>query len=954
LNYKSVYAFCKVLLCTLVFLESTYAQLPQNNVRGARKKVNINQSWKFSLGSQAETVNSVRFDDSAWEEVHLPHSFKLVSLALNNSEDDHYQKTFQRDIGWYRKTLKIAKEVGEKVFLEFEGAHQITSLWVNGQFVGEHKVGAYTPFHFEITNYLSHSGEDNLIVLKLDNTLNPNIPPEGDQYDYVKFSGLYRDVYLVTTNELYIPFPWENRESGVFVSTPSVTAENATIQVRTTIRNASEKLQHCQLLTRVLDHQGVVVAKVSSDVDIASGNERTLTQTTGITENLRLWSTGDPYLYRVHTSVMQQGQLVDVIENPLGIRKLEYIDGVGILLNGKNIELIGANRHQAYPFIGDAVPNSLHWKDAWQLKQAGFNVVRLAHYPHDNSFLEACDELGLLVYEEPPTWIGIGSQEWMDRLEEATRRMIRNHRNHPSVFTWGAAINHRGPVEQLHYAAKEEDPTRPTSSNGSPWTGPRGSGICDLYAPMDYQDMPITDRELSFLCEHGSSVDAIRNQVEVSRSRASPNRIGVAVWTAHDYQTFKPKKLFSGRRVFSIYRVPNPVYYWYQSELLPEPMVYIADERATNTSKKVSVFSNCQRVELYNNGKLVSSQLPDKDPERLHVNHPSFSFTLQEERGDLEAIGFINHKKVAFYELAKAVKATRIKVEIEDDDQALYANSSDMKMVRAYLLDERGNLVRSDERMISFSVLGDATIIGDAALGANPNRTHQGVASALLRVGSNAGDIVVQANAKGLEGGQDTINSLPFEKNVLLTQSKAVYDNKFVKIDLGNTDQLVQFGWHAWSSEGEEQATQVLKEWPGAKAKLNSSRGKLSWTSSWGMSGNNAYLLMDGVKVEKEAQLSMSLEGLPPGNYQCKVYLHHREEQKEAASIKISLDNEVILEGIKTSSGFALDQNSPAYSKFMIKSDGKNDIKLEFADSTASHSFMLNGFELKEMKHIKY
>ena len=146
----------------------------------------------------------------------------------------------------------------------------------------------------------------------------------------------------------------------------------------------------------------------------------------------------------------------------------------------------GKNRHQHYAYIGDAVPDSLHYKDMLQFKQMGLNVVRTAHYPQDNALLDACDELGILVYEEAPTWISIGNDAWFDNLEKAARRMVRNHRNHPSVIIWGGGINHRGYVPRLHYAVKEEDPTRWTGSNNAEWTGVQNSGVCDLFTNMDY------------------------------------------------------------------------------------------------------------------------------------------------------------------------------------------------------------------------------------------------------------------------------------------------------------------------------------------------------------------------------------------------------------------------------------------------------------------------------------
>ncbi|MEM6841324.1 MAG: sugar-binding domain-containing protein [Bacteroidota bacterium] len=941
-----------LLILFLLFTRgSLLAQYPPGYTETNRQKININQDWKFSLGEQSSEVNTKGFDDSGWAQINVPHTFELASLDLNGSQDDPYQETFQRNIGWYRKKLNISVQKRQKVFLEFEGAHQVTSLWVNGEYVGKHDVGGYTPFHFDVTSFVKPG--ENTIALKVDNTLNPEIPPEGDQYDYIKFSGLYRDVYLVTTDELYVPFAWEEKESGVFITTPTVTPENATIHIRTTVRNASEEEKECKLLTRIIDQQGQVVARMESSQMILPQSAHTFSQITGITENLQLWSPVHPYLYRVNTLVMNGDEAVDQVENPLGIRKIELIDGEGLRLNGEPLELIGANRHQAYPFVGDAVPNSLHWKDAYQFKQAGFNVVRLAHYPHDNSFLEACDELGLLVYEEPPTWIGIGNEVWFDRLEEATRRMIRNHRNHPSVFTWGAAINHRGPVERLHYAAKEEDPTRPTSSNGSPWTGPRSSGICDIYAPMDYQDMPITDRELSFLCEHGSSANAIRNQVEVSRSKVSPNRIGVAVWTAHDYQTFKPRDLFASRRIFSFYRVPNPVFYWYQSELLPEPMVYIADLRASSSPREVIVFSNCQEVALYNNGKLVARQVPDRDPERLHVDHPSFSFALPSVKGNLEAKGFVNGREVASHHRSKVGRATQLRVVIEEDERPFFASGFDIKMVRAYLQDDQGNTVLTDTSEVEFSVEGPGTIVGDASVDANPNPAYYGVSSALLKSGSATGKITVIARAKGLKKGSASITTVAYEPNRTLAEAQPIYDLKEVKLDVGNDQQQLQFGWIAWNGNDENEESIQLKAWPEATVKISSQGKPIEWTDAWGMSSEKAYLAMDGVRIEQGGSLKVSFQDFPEGNYQGRLYLHNIgiEKNTEEASIRIRVGEEVLTEGIRPTTGQYLDQKPPTFVEVSFGSDGSSPVEITIEDISKSQEVILNGLIIREIRN---
>jgi len=962
---------------------SGFQSLPYGYPQTDRQKININTDWAFYLEKSENATLQFRSVEKDWEKVNLPHGLELFSNDMNGIKDDDTQPTFQRAIGWYSRSFNIEAKNGEKIFLEFEGAHQITNLWVNGKHVGEHSIGGYTPFHFDITDYVN-SGSENTITVSADNRRNENIPPDGHQFDYIKFGGLYRDVYLVKTNPLHISFPWEHEQAGVSITTPSVTETDATINVKTNVVNEANEIKKCTVLTRVIDDKGRVVLKMKKSKNIVAGANFTFTQTGGITENLHLWSPDQPYLYRVNTLIYETDAsgkelMIDCIENPLGIRWFDFIIGEGFFVNGKNTELVGANRHQAYPFIGDAVPNSLHWKDAYQFKQAGFNVVRLAHYPHDNSFIEACDELGILIFEEPPTWIGIGNKTWFNNLEEATRRMIRNHRNHPSILMWGASLNHRGPVERLHYAAKEEDPTRVTASNGSPWTGPRGSGICDLYTPMDYQRMPIYDDELSFLCEHGSSSDANRNQYELSRSRASKNRIGIAVWTAHDYHSYKKNRKMHPRRIESWYRVPNEPYYWYQSELLSQTIVHVADERVSKDAKVV-VFSNCQEIILKHDGKIIARQFPDLDPETQHVLHPSFTFDFDWSTGKIEAIGLQNGQAVKSHFLQKNGKPKSLELEVELDGKPFFANGSDIKMLRAKILDENGQLVRDAQSMVTFSVEGVGILIGEDLKDANPNQAYHGVASAFIRSNTQPGVINIVARANGLGSASIEIETQESgDANVLLAKARPIYDEKRERVDIGGVEQFVQFGWMDWtggndnfenrgSGEGEAAQKEVhleknainkdkniyhFRHFPKAQIEVESNLSKVKWTTSWGMSSPMAYLGMDGISVDPEDELSFKISHLPKGKYDIRTWHHIKKEYKKIKdNYKIEVEDangkKEIIHTIVPTSGHYLEKKNPAYSKFFFISDGQNDIYIRFRNNKSKLPIILNGFEIKE------
>ncbi|MEM9983730.1 MAG: glycoside hydrolase family 2 TIM barrel-domain containing protein, partial [Bacteroidota bacterium] len=622
-------------------------------------------------------------------------------------------------------------------------------------------------------------------------------------------------------------------------------------------------------------------------------------------------------------------------------------------------------------FMGDAVPNSLQWKDAWQLKQMGINSVRLAHYPHDNSFIEACDELGLLVYEEPPTWIGIGNQTWLANLEEATRRMVRNHRNHPSIIMWGAAINHRGPVERLHYACKEEDPTRFTGSNGAPWTGPQQSGATDVYAPMDYGNLPIGAGEFTYLCEHGSTMDGLWNQDFVSRSKGKPNMIGVAAWTAHDYQTFKPKPLGNPNRPFSIDRVPNPVYFWYQSETLSRPMVHIADQRVSKDGQVV-VFSNAQRVELYQDGKLLSSQFPDQRAEAPFVSHPNFTFHHDWNQGVIKAVAYLEGQAVATHQRSFPGSASQLSLEIERDQKPFFANGSDVKTVNCYLLDAQGERVITAENRIQFQVEGQGALIEASHIDANPRTPFYGVATAYLRSTPQAGPIVVRAYAKGLGEARDTIYTEPYQYDQVIATALPIYELKHDRIDLSaamNTveqegvggfefgehqaDQIssefLQFGWQSWTGqEGMEQ------RFPSPNFDCTyalSATGAISWFSGWGQTGQLPYLSIDGLSVAAGEALNLEISSLPEGTYELVSYHHGRQKINRPPKTYQVAWKQGSMGG--KSAAFAPSMGDlytayPSRSSTRFHSDGEDPVVITFR-SEKDLDLVLNGFELKEI-----
>lgn len=933
------------------FVVAQNNNLPEGNITTDRTKTNINIGWKFHLGAVKGNPESKNFKDSSWKNVSIPHTTQLVSYEMDSIKETWIQPNYLRDFGWYRKQVFVDKsQANKKIILEFEGVHNATELWVNGKSVGDFKINGYVPFHFDITDFVK-LGKDNLIVIKADNSYSQSIAPDPHRTDYVKFGGLYRDLYLVTKNKLHVTYNWENFDAGVHITTPTINDKNGTVSIKTSIKNENSTTKNAKIVTKIINADGYVLQTLVKETKIGAGQSHTFRQTTTIEDDFNKWSPNNPYLYRVYSVIYEEDRPVDFVENKFGFRSFQLVEGKGFVLNGEPLFLVGVNRHQNYPNIGDAVPNSFHYNEALQYKKAGINIIRLSHYTQDDSFLNACDELGIIVYEEVSTWIEWGDRLWFDKLENATRRMIRNHRNHPSIVFWGAGINHRGPVPRMQQVAKEEDPFRFTASASAPWNGVKNQGVTDIHATMDYRRSEFPESAFTMVMEHGSRPNAEQNQFHISRYKASKQNIAAIAWLGADYNHLQPdiddeqwKRTFmTTNGVLSGYRIPKPVYYWYQSELVTTPMVHIADETAS-TNGKVRVYSNCQEVELYQNGKLIAKQKPDNSPEKVNLNHPSFTFHYNWKDGELKAIGYSNNAKIVVHSRTKQSQPNQLKLDFNITEQPFFAGGSDIRLVHASIVDKNGEIITDAKNKVTFSISGEGEIIDNGKVDANPALPHYGVASIYIKGTQNAGQIIVTATSKGLQSASKTIETTIFNTDEIANNATVIYDYPTVNVDIGGDKQLVQFDWQEWTNS----STYKIKEYDATV--FVSSNSDIKWLGNQtAMLGDLSFMGTDGLYVEND-KLTLKIDDLKAGKYALETF-HHSRKGKMTNKIQVTIadengefvkiaDDHIVDYHINNNTG----ERKPLAIKTMIVSNGKDPIMLHFKKEDKKDAIWLNGF----------
>ncbi|HTF98406.1 MAG TPA: glycoside hydrolase family 2 TIM barrel-domain containing protein [Cellvibrio sp.] len=742
-----------------------------------------NSDWEFFRSDKVlELANAQAHSD--WEKVKLPHTPKIEPLIVNDQ--------FVGD-AWYKKTINTTEDwKGKQVSLKFESAMNVAEVWLNGDKLTTH-VGGYLPFSVNLTEKLKWDAPNELLV-RLDNRDNTVTGPKPlKDLDFNTYGGIYRHVILQIDNDLHISdavAASKTASGGIFVRYPTVSKEQASISIQTHLINAHADPKQFRVVQRLMDGDNVVVDQtgqvqtINGKSDIENTIELTL-------NNPKLWSPKAPNLYQLVTRIYEGDSLVDEQTTRIGIREFKWIDNQ-LFINGEKTFLRGVNRHQEYPYVGYATSDAADYRDAVKIKSAGFDYVRLSHYPHSPAFMAAADELGIVLLDSILGWQYFSEDPaFQAQIQQTCRDLIRRDRNHASVMAWECSLNESWMTEpfidSLTKIIGEEYPGAKSAGwqeygydiylqarqhRLEHYKTPTKPYIVSEYGDWEYYamnaglnqtawaDLLQADRSSRQLLSDGEKrlLQQASNIQEAHNDNFNTPAFADGFWVMFDYNRgYAPDLESSG--IMSIDRLPKYSYYFYQSQRDPNevsekfasgPMVFIANEWTEKSSTDVRIFSNADAVELYLNGKLVGKQLAadNKNSETTkNLKHPPLTFALEKfEAGELKALAYSGDNIVAEHKVFTPGAPTKLKLTLDTSGKAPQTGVKDVVFVYAQLLDAKNNPVPANNVNIQFALEGNGKLISPTNV-----TTSGGYASALLEIGDSLANVKVSASGEALE-----------------------------------------------------------------------------------------------------------------------------------------------------------------------------------------------------------
>ena len=823
--------------CFIVAVLCLVMRAPGLAQTNARARLNIDNDWKFHFGNAADasrdfnygiatifsksggaqgTAIDARFNDSSWRSLDLPHDWAVelpFVYSPNFGVESHGYKPVgglfpETSIGWYRKHFSVSEaDSGKRFQLQFDGIFRDAKIWVNGFFLGDNMSG-YVGADYDITDYLRFD-RDNVIVVRVD----------ASQYEgwFYEGAGIYRHVWLNEYNNVHIP------DGGVFVhaeaqedesdkargsaaaksgaldASGAVWARSADVTIETTVLNESPAASASEVYAYVTDRGGKILARTKAQpLSLPVNNRSTVKQSVHLSAP-RLWSTDDPYLYRVVSVVLVDGKPVDSVKYRFGIRTLRFDAADGFFLNGRHFKIQGTDNHPDHAGLGTAVPDYLQYYRVRLLKNMGANAYRTSHGAPPSALLDACDSLGMLVLDENRQLNS--SPEYLDQFE----RLILSDRNHPSVFLWSIG-NEEGWVQgnsigkriaqTLLERQKELDPTRTSTYAADVANFFRGInevipirgfnyrqfGVADYH--RDHPDQPIIGTEM------GSTVttrgiyekDTVRGYVPDedmtsppwastaetwwTLAAVNPYWSGAFVWTGFDYRgeptPYHWPNINSHFGLMDVCGFPKNIYYYYQSWWTDKDVLHVSPHWnwKDKWGKPIDVWvnSNADNVELFLNGK----SLGKKDvPANSHLQ-----WTVNYQPGTLEAVA---HKNGRTWSSKVETTSQPVEVVLTPYKTTMLADGKDAAILNVSVVDKEGREVPDADNMIRFVISGEGRIIGvgngdpsshepdKCADGAWQRSLFGGHCQVIVQSTQNSGAIRFEAKAAGLSTGSTDI-----------------------------------------------------------------------------------------------------------------------------------------------------------------------------------------------------
>jgi beta-galactosidase len=704
----------------------------------------LNQDWLFGGKLAAETLKQ-QFDDAAFSKVTVPHCVAKLSWQNWNPGD-------WEDLWVYRRHFSLPKECRDRrVFLHFDGVMVSARPTLNDHALPEHP-GGYLPFRYEITDLLQ---EQNVLALGVDSRWS-NVPPEGSpkgpkSVDYLEPGGIHRPVALRAVPQIFI--------SDVFAKPVAVLDSSRRVEVTCLIDAAMVPKKPLRVRVELRDGSRVL-ASTEDQLTVEHPGEAGLKLTLSNLGNIQFWHVDEPRLYDVVTTLILDGKPLHDCRTRVGFRDARFeVDG--FFLNGERFRLFGLDRHELFPYVGYAMPERVKRRDAEILRREfNCNAVRCSHYPQSEAFLDACDELGLMVWQETPGWQYIGDAAWQDLVVQNVQDMIRRDRNHPSIIIWGVRVNESNNVPALYErttaAAKALDDSRPTSGSMTPSSEKNWQQEWheDVFAFDDYHSVPDGSvgikpplpgvpymlaeavgqfsygKKLAFNNKYRRAGDvelqtqqALFHAEAHDRAAAYPRIAGVIAWCAFDYASLiNPYNVVKCPGVANGFRIPKLGASFYQAQVSPSARAVIQtnfywdfDARTPKgPGKNAAIFSNCDRLDIFVGEKQIATVHPDR-ANFPNLKYPPFFCDLEIENAaakpELRIDGYVGDHLA----LSKSFSSDAGKDELflGADDSELTGDGVDATRVVFKVVDKFGADRAFPDGQVTLGITGPGTIVGD-------------------------------------------------------------------------------------------------------------------------------------------------------------------------------------------------------------------------------------------------